>query len=466
MVSFPYGRADAGSLAAQNEASKSWLGAGIYRDYNRENIGYTQETEGQNKEKEVVVISKISPLQIPDQLRSSEKAWPIIYIEARNLDLWNAPTSLAYFVGDVLNTAVQRVHEGPIQGQALLKVHIGEPNCHTRMRPEYVMGISKFLSERGASGIVGGGTTVAYSGPRGHRENPKGSISKYHQLARKHGWSKNGKFGSSFVVLDRPSTSKPEKFKFVAEQKSFELDGVNRFNDFYAAGGLTAADLVVNNAHLTPHGLASVAGCVKSIAMGCSGLTGKLRMHQSLLPHFNTELCVNCRKCVESFPENALQLNEGDICPTVDTESCIGCVECEAVCTVGKGAIKLSGEEITDWERGAEILPIRMVDYTIGLMNGKWDKTIHVLHMYAITERCECLDIKQQPMFKRDLSFLVGKNPFAIDRLAAQILAEALNKEGRAVDESLLKSVETTAGYICENYGILTEVPVERMAVL
>ena len=95
----------------------------------------------------------------------------------------------------------------------------------------------------------------------------------------------------------------------------------------------------------------------------------------------------------------------------------------------------------------------------------RWDNTIHVLHMYAITERCDCLDIKQSPMLKRDLGFLVGKNPFAIDRLAARILTEALNKEGRSVDKSLLKSVETTAKYICENYGILTEVPVERTTV-
>jgi len=411
------------------------------------------------------VISKISPLQIPDQLRSAEKAWPIVYLQARNLDLWHAPTSLAYLVSDVLNTAIQRVHDNPIHGQALLKVHIGEPNCHTRMRPEYVMGIFKFLSDKGVSGIVAGDTTVAYSGLRGHKENPKGGVSKYLKLARKHGWSKNGKAGVSFVVLDRPSTSKPEKFEFAAEQKHFELDGVNRFNDFYAAGGFAAADFVVNNAHLTLHGLAGVAGCVKSIAMGCSGLTGKLRMHQFLLPHFDAELCVSCGKCVESCPENALQLDKSHSCPVVDPKKCIGCGECEAVCAVGKGAIKLFGEEITDWERGSQTLPIRMADYTIGLMNGRWDNTIHVMHMYAITERCDCLDIQQSPMLKRDLGFLIGKNPFAIDRLAAQILAEALNKEGLAVDNSLLKSVEATANYVRENYGILTEVPVERTTV-
>jgi uncharacterized Fe-S center protein len=85
--------------------------------------------------------------------------------------------------------------------------------------------------------------------------------------------------------------------------------------------------------------------------------------------------------------------------------------------------------------------------------------------MYAITERCDCLNIKQQPLLKHDLGFLVGKNPFAIDKFAARLLADAIDKERQKVDESLLKSAETMANYVYETYGILTEVPVERMTV-
>lgn len=411
------------------------------------------------------MISKISPLQIPDQMKLPEKAWPIVYLQARNIDLWHAHTSLAYLVSDMLSKAIQHVHHHPIVGQVLFKVHIGEPNCITRIRPEYTMGISEFLSKKGASGIVAGDTTVAYSGPRGHKENPKKNVSKYLQLARKHGWYKNGKSGTSFIILDRSITSKPGEFVFSDEQKRYEIEGINYFNDFYAAGGFSAADFVINNAHLTLHGLAGVAGCIKSIAMGCSGLTGKLRMHQSLLPHFDATLCAGCGLCVEGCPEDALSLEHPETIPIVDPEKCIGCGECEAICAVGNNAIKLCGEDIEDWDRGSQSLPIRMADYTIGLMNGRWESTIHVLHMYAVTERCDCLDMKQQPMLEFDLGFLIGKNPFAIDRLAAQMLTEALKKEVRAVNEPFLKSVETTAGYIYENYGILTEVPVERITV-
>lgn len=408
---------------------------------------------------------KAGSLQIPEEMRSAKQASPIIYIDTQKLNLWRSPAGVAYLISDVLHTAISRLHKRPVDGQALLKVHVGEPNCVTRMRPEYTVGSSRFAYENGATGVVAGDTTVAYSGPRGQKENPLANSSQYLKLASKHGWSRNGKAGVPFVVLDRPETAKPEEFEFSQDQERFELAGVNHFKDFYVAGGFTAVDFLVNHAHLTLHGLAGLAGCVKSIAMGCSSLTGKLRMHQSLLPHFDAELCVCCGRCVESCPEGALQLNEGDLCPSVNPDLCIGCGECEATCATEQGAVKMQGKEITDWDRGGETLPVRMADYTVGLMNSRWDRAIHVLHMYAITKRCDCVNIRQEPLLKRDLGFLVGKNPFAIDKLAGQILADALNKESHAIDDSFLKSAEITAEYVYETYGILAETPVNKTSL-
>ncbi len=411
------------------------------------------------------MIPNKNSLQIPEEMKSAKQVWPIIYIDTQKLNLWRVREGVAYLIGDVLHTAIRRLHKRPVDGQTLLKVHVGERNCVTRMRPEYTVGTSRFAYENGAVGVAAGDTTVAYSGPRGQKENPLANPSWYLQLACKHGWSRNGKARVPFVVLDRPLTAKPKEFEFSQHQQCFELKGVKHFKDFYVAGGFAAVDFLVNHAHLTLHGLAGLAGCVKSIAMGCSGLTGKLRMHQSLLPHFDPELCVCCRRCVESCPEGALQLNEGDLCPSVDPEICIGCGECEATCATEQGAVKMQAKEIADWDRGEETLPVRMADYTVGLMNNRWGRAIHVLHMYAITKRCDCVNIRQEPLLKRDLGFLVGKNPFAVDRLSARILADALSREGQAIDDSLLESAETTARYVYDAYGILSEAPVEKMSL-
>jgi len=377
--------------------------------------------------------------------------------------LRNAGGAALRKANDAIYEALGAVHPDAISGQVLLKVHVGEPCCVTRMNPACMESSVRFVQERGASGVVAGDTSVAYTGLRGQSENPLGDASTYMRLARRHGWSTESDAGVPFVVLDRPSTAVPGQFEFQQEQQQNQLSGIGRFKDFYLAGGFAAADFVINHAHLTLHGLAGLAGCVKGIAMGCSALRGKLRMHQSLLPHFDAEKCVACGRCVDSCPEGALQLGDYDPCPIVDPDLCIGCGECEAVCALGKGAITLQAEDITDWQRGQETLPLRMSDYTIGLMNGRWENTIHVLHMYSVTERCDCVNVAQEPMLKRDLGFLVGKNPFAIDQIAGRMLADASRHEGRGVDQSLLETAERAASYVEEVYDVSCRAQLQKV---
>ena len=348
-------------------------------------------------------------------------------------------------------------------GQALLKVHIGEPATSTRLRPEYTVSSVQLLHEMGAEGVAAGDTTVAYTGKRGHRQNPPGNCIQYLELAKKHGWNISGAAGIPFVVLDRPDTSLDGIFSFSREYNPVQISGINRYREFYLAGGFNAAGCVVNHAHLTLHDLAGVAGCIKSIAMGCSALKGKYMMHQSMLPVFDGESCVQCGLCVESCPENALSLTEEQKHPSVDAQFCIGCGECTAVCP--SGAVEIHGREISDWVRGKDTLPSRMTDYVVGLMNGKWNSTVHVLHMYTVTEKCDCVDIKQEPLISRDLGFLIGKNPFAVDLIASRLLAREIAAESVDVDESVLRTAAVSAEYAYENYEIIPEAQVHKLFI-
>jgi hypothetical protein len=418
---------------------------------------------------------KRASVNIPEELTSHNKAWKTIYIDTSELDLWKATEGVATLVSEAVREAMHKLHKPPIKGQGLNKIHIGEPKCSTRMRGEYTIGGTKFLKEKGVSGVVSGDTTVAYTGKRGHKENPMDNCDTYVNLARKHGWCISGSAGTPFVVLDRPATSKKGEFEFDESDYHVEIEGINKFNDFYVAGGFAKSDFTVNNAHLTLHGLAGVAGCVKSIAMGCTSLPGKLRMHQSLLPYFDADRCIKCGRCVDNCPEDALTLSDDKPTPAVDVNKCIGCGECEAVCAVTKQAVHLKGEDITDWSRGEDTLPVRMADYMIGMLSAsdaavetknqtnKWDSTIHLMHMYAITERCDCIDVTQKPLIRKDLGFLIGKNPFAIDKLAAELLIKAMNEQSVKIDdEQLLQTAHKSADYVKKTYNILDEVPVEK----
>jgi uncharacterized Fe-S center protein len=400
-------------------------------------------------------------IKLPPGLTSRAVAFPTVFLDIHGLNIDDP--AIQEEINDALFRILCECHDAEIAGQALLKVHIGEPQVITRMRAAYMTGSVRFLRHRGVERIAAGDTTVAYTGPRGHRENPIHDASTYIEQARQHGWSREGAAGVAFVVLDRPSSSAPMVYAFEAENAEIEVHGINRFTDFFRAGGFAAADFVVNHAHLTLHGLAGVAGCVKSLAMGCSALKGKLRMHQSLRPRFDPEACEQCGLCAESCPEGAIELGDGVLCPQVDSELCIGCGECEAVCV--HGAIRLEGEDITDWGRGEATLPTRMADYVLGIMHGRWNTVINVLHMYTVTERCDCVNRRQKPMIQQDLGFLIGKNPFAIDVIASRMLRNALDEEGRTFEEPLLQSAETAAAYVRETYGILSETPLETVSL-
>lgn len=396
-------------------------------------------------------------LDIPDFLKVPESS-PVFFVAGGGARLASPDAAELDRMCGALGRALDEAVAEPVSGQGLIKVHVGEAKCVTRMRPEYARCAAEWLRRRGAASAAAGDTTVAYTGPRGHKSNPQGDASAYMDLARGHGWFADGPAGVPFVVLDRPATSVPGGFAFGREAEEAQVDGVNRYRDFARAGGFAAAGFMVNFAHLTLHGLAGVAGCVKSVAMGCAALKGKLLMHQALLPSFDAELCAACGLCVKNCPEDALVLPGGGAPPVVVPGKCIGCGECEAVCAPGKAAVTLAGREIADWERGRDTLPFRMADYTVGLMNGRWGRAVHVMHCYTVTERCDCLNVRQKPMTE-DIGFLVGRNPFALDRVAGRMLAERLTEEQRRKNAGLLEAAVLSAEYAEEAYGIASDAP-------
>jgi ferredoxin len=384
----------------------------------------------------------------------------MIHLVTDGMDL-SDPSDIAA-VNNAIHDALCTLHSKPLSGQALLKVHIGEPKCITRMRPAYMEGSSRFLRSRGISSITAGDTTVAYTGDRGHKQNPPDNVNAYRDMARDHGWAPDGPARVPFTILDRPISCRPDSFTFTGEEQKNIIGGIQRFTDFYPAAGFLAADFIVNHAHLTLHGLAGVAGCVKSIAMGCSALKGKYMMHQSLIPHFDEDICKGCALCVKSCPEGALCIAEGAVVPEVNCELCIGCGECVSICK--NKAVVLHEADITDWKRGEETLPLRMADYTLGLMNGKWDSCIHVLHMYSVTELCDCVDQKQTPMVG-DMGFLISKNPFAVDKAAGEMLTEAVNASGADIPASKLNTAHASADYVRDAYGIISDVPATKITL-
>jgi len=391
-------------------------------------------------------------LHIPDFLQyQSDKRIksPVYFLKPGNPEFnVNDPEQQKCF-NEKIYEILLKLENFELKPPVIIKVHIGEPSCNTRMSPEFFNGIKKFLKKKKINRSVFGDTTVVYSGPRGYNENGP-EAKKYLHLAKEHGWDNK----IPFIVLDRPETTSSDILNFDQEQKTVTIQNPGRFHEFSISGGLLNSGSVIHTPHCTLHNLAHFALCIKGITMGLAGRKGKLTMHQCYFPNIDEDECIGCFECVESCPEDALQ--EGENIPVLDKSRCIGCAECMANCP--SGAIEMQGGQVDDWKKGTDTIPYRMIDYLMGVMNGRWRNMVNVAHLYNITPLCDCVDIKQKPIC-HDIGFLIGVNPFAIDNAAIHILDTQLKSEGGKTLKDRFPSDdwERIFRYARDTYGIITE---------
>ena len=88
-------------------------------------------------------------LRLPPGLTVPGEVYPTVVVNTAGADL--ADPSTRERARGLLYGALVRVHPDGITGQGLVKVHIGEPRCATRMKPEYAAPCVRFLRERGAA---------------------------------------------------------------------------------------------------------------------------------------------------------------------------------------------------------------------------------------------------------------------------------------------------------------------------
>jgi len=434
--------------------------------------GFLYNCKG-NKRRAVLKKHKIPKwLRYKKGVNEKSKVW---FLDLRGTDF--APESAVWQkrINKRLESIFERIHEPGRRDPVLIKCHVGEKRCRTRMLPEYCISTVNHFRSRGIEKIAAGDSTVAYSGDRGYHDNHS-SCERYLSLAEKHGWTENGPLGTPFVVLDRPETSLRGTFHFENEEVKAETNTSRLFKEVYLSGGFAAAGTVVNHVHLTLHDMAQVACAVKGLTMGGSSYKGKLIMHKCYAPTIDGNECKKCGTCAVKCPEKALEW-EKDRVPELAGDRCIGCGECIAVCH--GGSISMSSQVIEDWERGSDTLPYRMADYLTGMMEGRWDRLLNVVHLYNITRRCDCLDRPQKPIIPH-IGFLVGKNPFAVDLMSVYLLHEEVYRRTRSGEIRANKGLSQsdilriyfaeyhgTAPFhhLQNEYGIVVEPDMERITL-
>lgn len=371
--------------------------------------------------------------KIPDWLKRKGDESKVFFLDLRGAAVDWENDKVRTRIAGILKELQSQAFSSSLNEPAVIKVHIGEPLIKTAIIPEIAESSLEFLKRKGVNRAVFGDTTVLYSSPRGGKENPHGAENPYRNLAEKKGWTRK----APFVVLDRPATSVKDILEFSEGAITIEAGPPGRYANIFAAGALTATGCLIQHAHMTGHMLTGLACCVKGIAMGLANRRGKAQMHLSLRPVISEERCEMCGACAEKCPESALNFEPREI-PQLTDERCVGCGQCLAVCEAKAIEMKgLDNYSNYDWSRGADTIHNRMTDYAVAIMQKLWNSSLHIAHLVRMTANCDCYNKDQIPVCD-DIGFLVGRNPFAVDKCATDLIIERMS---RYADEDMNRKI-------------------------
>jgi len=183
------------------------------------------------------------------------------------------------------------------------------------------------------------------------------------------------------------------------------------YEEVYIGTDVIHADALISAAHFKGHELSGFGGTIKNLGMGCASRRGKLAQHCEISPEFEIKKCIGCGECVAHCPADAIELVKKKA--KKDAERCIGCGECVAVCP--EEAVSIP------WDSDTARFQKKMVEYTIGVLKGKEERTFHLNFVTRVSPQCDCYGYSDYPLVK-DIGILASRDPVAIDQAAVDLV--------------------------------------------
>ncbi len=280
-----------------------------------------------------------------------------------------------------------------------IKMHFGEKNNDTHVRPEMVRPIVDRVKSVGAKPFLTD-TNVLY---KSQRSNAVDHLELIHQ----HGFTLE-RVGAPVFILDGLRGNQEEEI---------EIPGVI-YNKVSLAAGLALADALIVVSHVTGHMGTGLGGTLKNMGMGLSSRMGKLRQHSVTKPFVEPRLCTGCWVCIRWCPVDAIE-KHGEVA-WIDPDKCIGCGECLVVCRFD--AIK------HDWRVESAELQRRVAEHALGAARSKEGKIGYFNFVINVTKDCDCLGRRQVPVVP-DVGVLASYDPVAIDAAALDLIRSVAGAE-------------------------------------
>jgi uncharacterized Fe-S center protein len=278
-----------------------------------------------------------------------------------------------------------------------IKIHVGEKNNTTHIKPELVKEVVDKVKTKGGHPFITETSTLY----KGERENAV----KHILHAHRHGFSIEN-LGAPFIPADGLAGN---------TEYEVEINGILH-EKVKIAREVAAADAMIIVSHPTGHPMAGIGATLKNLGMGLASRLGKMRQHSSALPLIGDE-CKFCQKCIKWCPQGAIVEKEGKA--FIVAEKCIGCGECLAVCHFSAVTF--------NWDVESGFMQKSMAEHAYGAIVEKREKCFYFNVMIDMTADCDCFSVKQEKVMP-DVGILASTDPVAIDVATLDLTAKVQGK--------------------------------------
>lgn len=279
-----------------------------------------------------------------------------------------------------------------------IKLHVGEKKNTTHVKPELIRQIVQSIQAKGGLAFLTETSTLY----KGERENAV----KHLLHAHKHGFGIDA-VGAPFIMADGLAGN--SEYEVVINGELHERVKVAR--------EVVGADALFVVSHPTGHVAAGLGACIKNLGMGLASRMGKMRQHSAMSPEIIRDTCKYCQKCIQWCPQDAIIEKNGRA--YIETEKCIGCGECLAVCRFD--AVRY------DWGTESGYMQRSMAEHAYGAIKNKLNKSFFFNVLIDMTKDCDCFSVSQKKMIP-DIGILASADPVAIDLATLDLTAKAHGK--------------------------------------
>jgi hypothetical protein len=210
------------------------------------------------------------------------------------------------------------------------------------------------------------------------------------------------------------------------DEASVQVD-LKHFDEVFIGSAIAHADSLVSLAHFKLHEASGFGGAIKNVGMGSASRKGKMAQHSDVSPKVSSKKCIGCGVCLDQCIQGAITLVEKAVAGAgqqaanatvakvsrIDQDLCAGCARCIHVCP--QEAISI------DWETNLPRFMEKMVEYTIGALRGKEDRSLFVNFLTQISPACDCYPFSDAPIVG-DIGIAASTDPIAIDQACADLV--------------------------------------------